>query len=108
MVLVRYSSQGNKFVRPPLYRFVLAQENAMQFRCCYCGATKFRDLQEPGSVECLACGRTSMLGKPEAFACPNCGSRSFMIVPGSDPMEVECLKCETVSPFSVPTTKNEE
>ena len=78
----------------------------MQFRCFYCGATNFRDLKEPGSVECLTCGRSSKLGKPQAFACPKCGLRSFMVIPGSDPMEVECLRCEAVSPFSVPTTEN--
>jgi len=77
----------------------------MQFRCYYCGATNFRDLKEPGTVECLTCGRSSKLGKPEPFACPKCGSQSFMVIPDSDPMEVECLRCEAVSPFSVPTTE---
>lgn len=80
----------------------------MQFRCYFCGTTKMRDLREPGTVECLKCGRSSRLGKPEAFACPKCDSQSFMVFPGSDPLEVECLKCEAVSPFSVPTAEMSE
>ena len=34
------------------------------------------------------------------FICPNCASRSFMVLHG-DPMEVKCLKCGKVAPFSV-------
>ena len=34
------------------------------------------------------------------FACPKCNSRSFVVLHGH-PMEVECLKCGTVAPFSV-------
>jgi len=34
------------------------------------------------------------------FACPNCSARSFVVLHGH-PMEVECLKCGTVAPFSV-------
>jgi transcription elongation factor Elf1 len=90
----------NHFAR----RQLSGEKDAMQFRCYYCGATNLRDLEEPGTVECLACGRSSKL-KPEVFACPKCGSQSFMVIPGSDPVEVECLKCEMVSPFSVPTAQ---
>jgi ribosomal protein S27AE len=34
------------------------------------------------------------------FACPNCSARSFVVL-HVHPMEVECLKCGTVAPFSV-------
>lgn len=34
------------------------------------------------------------------FACPKCSARSFAVLHGL-PMEVECLKCGTVAPFSV-------
>jgi hypothetical protein len=37
---------------------------------------------------------------PAAFACPKCSARSFSVLQGY-PMEVECLKCGTVAPFSV-------
>src|SRR5882724_5703047 len=33
------------------------------------------------------------------FICPKCGSRSFMVLHG-EPLQVECLKCGTVAPFS--------
>lgn len=33
------------------------------------------------------------------FICPKCGNRSFMVL-HSDPMEVKCLRCEKVAPFS--------
>ena len=35
-----------------------------------------------------------------AFACPKCSARSFSVLQGY-PMEVECLRCGTVAPFSV-------
>jgi len=34
------------------------------------------------------------------FACPKCGARSFAVLHGC-PMEVECLKCGMVAPYSV-------
>jgi predicted RNA-binding Zn-ribbon protein involved in translation (DUF1610 family) len=34
------------------------------------------------------------------FGCPKCSSRSFIVLHGH-PMEVECLNCGTVAPFSV-------
>jgi len=34
------------------------------------------------------------------FCCPKCESRSFMVL-RAGPMEVECLKCGTVAPFSI-------
>jgi hypothetical protein len=34
------------------------------------------------------------------FGCPKCSARSFVVLHGH-PMEVECLKCHTVAPFSV-------
>ena len=34
------------------------------------------------------------------FCCPACKSRSFMVLRAC-PMEVECLKCGTVAPFSI-------
>ena len=36
---------------------------------------------------------------PPAFACPKCGGQSFTVLPGK-PVEVACLKCGAVSPFS--------
>jgi uncharacterized Zn finger protein len=33
------------------------------------------------------------------FVCPKCASRSFMVL-HDEPMQVECLKCGTVAPFS--------
>jgi uncharacterized Zn finger protein len=75
--------------------------SAMQFQCYYCGGTTYRVLREPKTVECLKCGRSSKLGKPEFFSCPKCGAQSFMVIPDSDPMKVECLRCGTVAPFTV-------
>ena len=34
------------------------------------------------------------------FCCPKCSARSFMVLRAC-PMEVECLKCATVAPFSI-------
>jgi len=34
------------------------------------------------------------------FCCPKCEARSFMVLRAC-PMEVECLKCGTVAPFSI-------
>src|SRR5215470_2613274 len=34
------------------------------------------------------------------FACPKCSARSFVVLQ-EYPMEVECLRCGTVAPFSV-------
>jgi hypothetical protein len=34
------------------------------------------------------------------FCCPTCESRSFMVLRAC-PMDVECLKCGTVAPFSI-------
>src|SRR5215813_4414661 len=34
------------------------------------------------------------------FCCPKCSARSFMVLRAC-PMEVECLKCGTVAPFSI-------
>ena len=34
------------------------------------------------------------------FVCSKCGSRSFTVLHG-DPMEVKCLSCGKVAPFSV-------
>ena len=33
------------------------------------------------------------------FVCSECRDRSFVVLHG-DPMEVKCLKCGTVAPFS--------
>jgi hypothetical protein len=40
------------------------------------------------------------------FACPKCGARSFMVLRAC-PMEVECLKCNTVALFSVAAVSHE-
>jgi hypothetical protein len=74
----------------------------MEFWCYYCGGKAYRWLrQQPHTVECLECGRSSKFGGPDdpGFVCPKCGARSFMVVPDVTPMQVECLKCETVAPF---------
>ena len=34
------------------------------------------------------------------FCCPKCQARSFMVL-RARPMEVECLQCGTVAPFSI-------
>ncbi len=72
----------------------------MLFQCYYCGGTKYRVLRQPHMVECLTCGRSSTLGEPEVFSCPKCGGQSFSVVPGSDPMRLECLQCGSISPFA--------
>jgi Zn finger protein HypA/HybF involved in hydrogenase expression len=75
----------------------------MQFRCYYCGGNSYHVmLGDPHTVLCLSCGRSSKFGGrfDPGFVCPKCGTRSFMVVSGSDPMQVECLKCGSVAPFA--------
>ena len=85
-----------------MLRALAEGQELMEFQCYYCGGNAYRRLRkQPHTVECLKCGRSSKFGGPDdpGFVCPRCGTRSFMVVPGSHPMQVECLKCGTVAPF---------
>ena len=76
----------------------------MQFRCYYCGGNAYHVmLAEPNTALCLKCGRSSKFGGPDdpGFMCPKCGARSFSVIPGVIPMQVECLKCGTMAPFNL-------